>query len=226
MPERALPISFSLLAHIALLAGLVLFWTTHPISLPPPKSIDVQVLSENDYRQATSPPPAAPAAVTSPKQSASASAPPQPATKQPPSAPAVSTTPGGMTHATTLFSTAMLREPASREVRATLPTLDRYERITQLCNIETTEQIRRALKASNPDTVSAAAFADTTLSGLTLTAPGASYRSKRNWYALRFECTVLPDLSGVADYSFSTGAAIPKDQWEEHNLNTEDEDDE
>lgn len=225
MLRRVYPLSLSALAHGTLIVLLLVFWVVHPVTLQPLRSVDVQVLSEDDYRRVTTlpsePAPFAPAATPQTAIAAPVVPPKQtPAPVAPPAAPA------GMTHATTLFATAMLKEPASRDVRATLPTLDRYERITQLCNMESTEQIRRALKGSNPDVVSAAAFGETTLSGLTLSATGASYRSKSKWYALRFECTVLPDLSGVADYRFSTGAAIPKDQWEEHNLNAADEDDE
>lgn len=212
-----MPLSLSVLAHTALLVALLTLWISRPIVLPPPKSIDVQVLSERDYQRVTVPPQrvpptSVPAPTTAPTTLATpvSEAPTTPAKPTPQLPPSATTQ--GMTHATTLFSAALLKEPASREVRATLPTLDRYERITQLCNIESTEQIRRAIKSSNPDTVSAAAFDDTTLTGLTMTAHGAAYRSKRNWYALTFDCTVLPDLSGVADYSFETGAAIPKDQ--------------
>ena len=103
-------------------------------------------------------------------------------------------------------------------MRETLPKLAPYERMTQLCNIEATEQIRHVLPKSNPETVAASAFAETTLQNGTLVAPGAAYRSNRKWYALRFECIVKPDLTGVADFRFATGALIPEKEWDSHNL--------
>jgi len=221
-PERALGIAASALFHLLLLAALIFLWRTQSVILPPLKSIDVQVLSDATFRKLTAPPGASPQPAPQTSIAVPPLATPAPTPKE--QGPPADTGLSGMTHATKLFATTLLKEPASREVRATLPTLDRYERITQLCNIESTEQIRRAIKGSNPDTVSASAFADTTLATLTMTARGAAYRSRRNWYALTFTCTVLPDLSGVADYSFRNGDPIPKDQWEDHNLNAEDTD--
>ncbi|MBN9305986.1 MAG: hypothetical protein BGO82_00855 [Devosia sp. 67-54] len=232
--ERGLERSFGFLtssvAHVALLMSLLYLWSARPILLPPPKPIDVQVLSETDYARVTEPSPALPfpsvqpAPLQLPRAEASIAKPEETLRQRAPSVPPPAVP--SMTHATRLFATALLKEPASTEVRLTLSTLDRYERITQLCNIESTEQIRRSINGSNPDTVSAAAFAETSLANLTMTVNGGAYRSGRNWYALSFVCTVLPDLSGVADYSFKTGAAIPKDLWEEHNLNAQDDDDE
>ena len=131
-----------------------------------------------------------------------------------------------MTQATALFSTGLLKEVASTEVRKTLPTLDPYERMTQLCNIEATEQIRRALKGSNPETVAASAFAQTALKDGTLWAPGAAYRSHHTWFYMRYACAVRPDLAGVASFRFALGAPIPKDQWDSHDLIAVDADDE
>lgn len=224
------PLSASV--HAILIALLLVFWTVRPILTPPVRSIDVQVLTPSQYDAVMAPEPILPAPQQTP-------APPRPAAVLPPVFPGLMaqepTKPGfsvpnaaesGMVHASRLYSTGLLREPASLEVRNTLPTLAPYERITQLCNIEGTEQIRRALKGANPETISASAFAETNLVDGVLKAPGAAYRSHAKWFFMAFECKVRSDLTGVADFSFKLGPPIPKDQWEAHDLIGIDEDDE
>lgn len=222
--------------HAILLALLLVLWSARPILTPPVKSIDVQVLTPSEYDAATSPkatPPAQPFIVQNPIPTRPVAIPTVPttppvsrATEAPaPLVPSAAPEPG-MTHASRLYSVGLLREPASLEVRNTLPTLAPYERITQLCNIEGTEQIRRALKGSNPETISASAFAETDLVDGVLKAPGAAYRSHAKWFYLAFDCKVRSDLTGVADFSFKLGPPIPKDQWEAHDLIGIDEDDE
>lgn len=221
----------SVLIHVCVLAIAAWLVVPHPPVLPALRTIDVELLptipvTTPSPSSIPSPPPVfgtpalpglppqpQPPATTTPKPKASpATVPPDPLAT--------------LTTAKTLYSAALLLEPASREVRETLPTLDRYERITQLCNIETTEQIRRALPKSNPETVSASAFAETNIKDGVFLAPGAAYRSHRKWYYLSYSCVVRGDLSGVEKFAWRTGAAVPKDLWESHDLIGVDEDDE
>lgn len=228
MPGNFLALSASVVFHLGFVLALWFLTAGRPIPVPTLHSIDVQVISEVQYRSQI----ASVAVLASPVPSFDRTLGPSefsslvrdlPDAEAPPAA---HTPSHQMVHATHLFSTSVLDEPASREVRATLPTLAPYERITQICNIEATEQIRRADKTSNPETVAASAFGETTLVGGVLTALGAAYRSHAKWYAMRFACTVRNDLAGVADFSFELGAPIPKDQWESHDLIAVDEDDE
>ena len=98
--------------------------------------------------------------------------------------------------------------------------------MTQLCNIEATEQIKRALPASNPETVAASAFGETVLQDGLLTANGAAYRSHRKWFFLKYICSVRPDYQEVASFRFALGTPVPQDQWDSHDLIAIDEDDE
>ena len=107
-------------------------------------------------------------------------------------------------------------------IRQTLTTIADSERVVQLCNIEGLEQIRRAEPKYDPDTLVSYAMADPVAAGMTLSAPGGAFRSRRKWYGISFKCTAAPDYQGVTAFEFKLGEPIPQDQWEEHNLNAED----
>ncbi|MDR3470316.1 MAG: DUF930 domain-containing protein [Devosia sp.] len=227
---RGWTIAASLATHALLLAVLLQFSATRPVEPPPIQSVDVQLVSAPDQPARgpaidVSPTPEAPPPVEAADH-------PQPAPVQPaapaqgaaPAAPGEGANGSGVIHPTHLLAGGLLKEAASRQVRKTLPTLAPSERVTQLCNIEATEQIRAAYPSSFPDTVAASAFGDTAVTGLTIEAPAAAYRSRQQWYAVSFTCTVAPDYQSVVDFRFRIGAAIPKDQWASHNLLAEDAD--
>jgi hypothetical protein len=109
-------------------------------------------------------------------------------------------------------------------IRQTLTQFADSERIVQLCNIEGLEQIKRSEPDYAPDALVAYAMSDPLSSGLTLTAAGGAFRSRRKWYGVSLRCTVAPDYQGVTAFEFTVGDAIPQDQWEAHNLNAEDAD--
>jgi len=124
--------------------------------------------------------------------------------------------------ATNLRAARVLADPGHATFRKDLSSLDLYERVTQLCNVEAAEQILLAVPGSQIDTVSASSFAETTLDGRVFEATGAAYREDRKWYHLSFICTVRADLEAVTEFAFSLGELIPESEWEEHNLIAED----
>ncbi len=220
LPPWALPASVA--GHVVLFLVLGLLATVRNVDPPPTRSIDVQIFSEEQYRAETTAPIRdqsvdRPAPATTPVKPNDESSYPR---KEPaPSAKTIKTI-----KATRLFTGAILKDPANREVRETLPTLERTERLTQLCDIEALEQIRVANPATVPDSIEAAAFAETTVAGLTVIAPGAAYRSRRKWYQAKFSCSVAADYLRVTEFSFGVGDSIPENEWDSHNLIAEDED--
>ncbi len=131
----------------------------------------------------------------------------------------------GMIEATQLLAGGIIRDPANREVRETLPRLDLYERITQLCNIEGLEQLRLAKPGSLPDALVPTAFEETSIVDGVMVASKGAFRDGREWFAVSFECAVSADLESVRAFRFKAGPAIPRDEWEERNLIAEDFDD-
>ena len=202
--------------HAAFVAALLLAVPVHNFVAPPePRPISVELIPAGIFDAPREPVPAAPLVVAPPADMATEIvediAPSQPA-------PAANQT----FTATTLYTADVLKTAAMAQVRRSLPTLDRSERVVQLCNIEALEQIRRAAPDYEPDTLVSYAMSDPLMAGLTLSALGGAFRSRRQWYAVAFECTASPNLDGVTAFSFKLGAPIPEEQWEAHNLNAED----
>lgn len=128
--------------------------------------------------------------------------------------------------ATQFYSTAMLKEPGTAHIRKTLTTLAHSERVVQLCNIEGLEQIRRAAPEFAPDTLVVQAMADPVSVGLTLSAAGGAFRSRRKWYRIAFRCAAAADYSGIRQFQFKLGDSIPPSEWDAHNLTAAEDEDE
>lgn len=209
--------------------GLLIAWpVTRALSPVPTRSIAVEIVNEAQFAAAARPKvptpqpppvPVQPAAIPS----ATVDAAPAVASSGETSAD-VAASFSQTVHATTLYSATVLKEPASRQVRATLPTLAPDERITQLCNIEALEQIRIARPKPFPDVIVAQAFADTTTTKATLVASGAAFRSGRAWFKAQYTCTVGDDLESVTAFDFALGPEIPEAEWDSHGLNAADSD--
>lgn len=136
----------------------------------------------------------------------------QPAATQPASPPS------GMIRAEKLYSPGILAAPRSRQARKGLAQLAPEERVVQLCNLEAMEQVHRWNADFDPDFLVAYAFSGVKLSGETLKANGAAFRSKRQWWRVAYSCAVTADRTAVAGFAFKVGDAIPRAQWQEIGL--------
>ena len=217
-PARGLPVGLagSGVLHAGFIAALLLAVPVRDFVAPPePRPISVELIPSGIF-DAPEPAPTVPL----PVPAAPAEAPADIAADE---APAQATPAEGRTFtATTLYAANLLKTAGMAQVRRSLPTLDRSERVVQLCNIEALEQIRRAAPDYAPDTLVSYAMSDPLMAGLTFTALGGAFRSRRQWYQVAFECTASSGLDGVTAFSFKLGAAIPESEWEAHNLNAED----
>jgi hypothetical protein len=216
------PLVVSLAAHALLLLVLTFVTVARPLHPQTPVSIDVEILSNppGPAPQTIQAPPVLQAPMPAANTTAPQVAPARPKTAVAPAEPPPT---AGMTHPTHLLAQAYIREPASLEIRQNLPKLAPSERVTQICNIEAGQQIRAADAKVFVDSVHASALGDTTVDGLTITAPQAAYRSHRQWYSVSFICTVAADFKSVTDFKFKVGAAIPRELWDAHALNAADE---
>jgi hypothetical protein len=218
----------SLLLHAALLALLIIGQLAPTVDVPPVRSIDVDLLSMAQFATLLAPPPAqapalpAPHALSGALAAAPVEAPAAAPAEQP--APKPATPSNGPFRATAYYAAGVLADPANAEVRAGMHKLAGSERISQLCNIEAVEQIRRARPEYDPDTVVPYAMAGTGLQRGMFLAPGGAFRSRRVWYAISFRCQPAADLEHVEAFEFTLGDAIPHELWEEHNLTAEDSD--
>ncbi|MGO7990149.1 DUF930 domain-containing protein [Rhizobium leguminosarum] len=121
-----------------------------------------------------------------------------------------------------LFSDKVLADPRSRRAREALRGLAGSERNLQLCDLEALEQVRRAQPAMAPDALAPYAMAAEKVSGNSVEVKGGAFRSKRKWYNIQFKCELDAGSGKVVSFAFLVGDAIPRDEWQEHNLVAED----
>ena len=123
-----------------------------------------------------------------------------------------------MIRASRLMAVDALANPLSRQAKELLPLLAADERVEQLCGLEAMSQIHAWKGEFAPDRVTAYARSDVKLSGRTLQAEGAVFRSGKRWYDLRFRCEFSPDRSRVVAFEFRVGEPVPRALWRDLNL--------
>jgi hypothetical protein len=182
-----------------------------PKRLEEQRRVSVDILTPQQFEAASRPPPA-PVSPTVPEVPAAvpppAATPPAP---QPPAAPA-------MIRPTEMLSAKTLADPRSRQARADLATFASDERMVQLCNLEAMDQIRRWRTDYQPERVVPYATAREKITGTTIAANGAAFRSRRNWYGLKFRCQLAGDGESVVGFEFLVGDLVPREKWDELGL--------
>lgn len=123
-----------------------------------------------------------------------------------------------MIRPTSMLSEKTLADPRSREAKAALSTFAESERIEQLCGIEAMAQIHAWRPAFKPDRIVTYAMSGTRLTGETLVADGAAFRSERKWFNLKFRCGLSRDHGRVVAFEFRIEGAVPETEWQSHNL--------
>ncbi|WP_246673007.1 MULTISPECIES: DUF930 domain-containing protein [unclassified Mesorhizobium] len=110
-----------------------------------------------------------------------------------------------MIRPTQMLSARALADPRSRQARADLKTFASDERMVQLCNLEAMDQIRQWRADFQPDRVVPYATAQEKVTGTTIAANGAAFRSRGKWYGLKFRC----QLAGGGESVVGFQLAIP-----------------
>jgi hypothetical protein len=202
-------ISTSVVLHALLAATLALM----PLPKLPKRleeeRVSVGILTPQQFEASTRPPPAP----------ARPSAPEAPAPSPPPSAPrSQSPTAPAMVRPTDMLSGKTLADPRSRQARADLATFASDERMVQLCNLEAMDQIRRWRADFQPERVVAYATAEEKVRGTTIAADGAAFRSRKNWYNLKFKCQLAQDGESVIGFEFLVGDPVAREKWDELGL--------
>lgn len=103
-------------------------------------------------------------------------------------------------------------------LRAGLLKLDPQTRLEQRCDAEVLDRITRDNHQYRADRVVAYAFATPEMTADSIRSSGAAFRSKGEWYRLKFKCETAPDHMEVLDFKYKIGAEIPKEQWSKYNL--------
>jgi len=211
----------SIVVHGLLIAALLLLTPLRQLVVPVPRPVSVEIVTDAQFKTLEAPTPTTIPELTAPAGQGEAVA---PTSDQPPvPSSATPSTILGVHIATEFYAGGILQEPGMERIRRTLDTIAPSERLVQLCNIEGLEQIRRGAPDYDPDTLVSYAMSDPLTAGLTLSAPGGAFRSRRRWFGVAFKCTVAADLASVTAFEFKLGKPIPQSEWEAHDLNAEDE---
>lgn len=106
----------------------------------------------------------------------------------------------------------------NKSLRDGLMRLDPETRLEQRCDAEVLDRITHDDPRFKADRVVAYAFATPEMHKDSIRSPGAAFRSKGEWYRLKFKCRTAPDHMTVIDFRYRVGAPIPKDEWTKYNL--------
>jgi hypothetical protein len=206
----------SLLFHALLVVALLLSPAAPKLMQVPDSGVAVEILTPQQFHAAVDPKPQ-PVAPPQPEASVPAmpksAALPQAAKPEP-----VPEAASGMIVAKTMLSEKTLADPRSGQARRELATFADSERIVQLCNLEAMDQVEAWRSDFHPDRLVAYARSDVKMSGETIVADGAAFRSRNRWHDIRFKCQVTPDHAKVAAFEFQVGEPVPRKDWEELNL--------
>ncbi|WP_245525051.1 DUF930 domain-containing protein [Mesorhizobium sp. M8A.F.Ca.ET.165.01.1.1] len=202
-------ISTSVLLHALLAATVMLI----PLQNPPNRReeeerVSVAILTPQQFEASTRPPSPPAEAPGAPIPAAPA---PTPSAPRSPVAPA-------MIHPTRMLSAKTLADPRSKQARADLETFASDERMVQLCNLEAMDQIRQWRADFQPERVVPYATAEEKITGTTIAADGAAFRSGKNWYGLKFKCQLAQDGESVIGFEFLVGDPVARDRWNELGL--------
>lgn len=166
----------------------------------------VAILTPQQFEASPRPPSLPPEASSAPIPAA-----PAPSAPRSPAAPA-------MIRPTRMLSAKTLADPRSKQARADLETFASDERMVQLCNLEAMDQIRQWRADFQPERVVPYATIEEKITGTTIAADGAAFRSRKNWYSLKFKCQLAQDGESVIGFEFLVGDPVARDRWDELGL--------
>lgn len=115
-------------------------------------------------------------------------------------------------------SNAQAEAVSSSYIKGQLSRLTPEEQVEQRCDMEAMSRIDRDHSAFRPDKVIAYAFGKATIKGGTVKAEGAVFRSRSDWYRLRYTCKVRRATLEVKSFDYEIGRKVRKREWSSHYL--------
>ena len=96
--------------------------------------------------------------------------------------------------------------------------LDPQTRLEQRCDTEAMERINADKSSFKPDKVIAYTFAEPVVKEDKMKALGAVFRSKGEWYKLKFKCRTDAEHLDVLSFEYKIGELVPHESWDEFYL--------
>lgn len=212
----AVLVTVSVLAHLLAFSLLAMSTPPRGFRARPVKNIGVDLIGAVEFEKLFAPPPVEEPPTASISPAVVAQEPPQelppPVVRKP-----VMQAPQPVI-AQNLQLGRLLDAAENRELKESLVLFDPSEQREQLCNLEVMEQIQLWNGTFNPERVVAFAYKDPVAFADTVTAEGAAFRSKGEWYHLSYKCTWNPTTNLVTALEFLAGEVIPQTEWEDHFL--------
>lgn len=112
---------------------------------------------------------------------------------------------------------AMPAAAADTRFERSLRSLAPEARLEQICDYTAMKRIRAEGKF-RPDRAVGYAVAETKVTGNTLVADGAAFRSRKKWYRLSYTCTTTADRMKVLKFEYKIGTEIPEERWSAYGL--------
>ena len=115
---------------------------------------------------------------------------------------------------------AQKSKSAGQEARfeRSLKMLDPGVRLEQLCDYTAMTHIRKDSNEYRPDRAVAGARAEPRVTGHSIEAKGAAFRSRKKWYALTYTCAADDEHMKVLSFKYTIGEEIPESKWAGYNL--------
>jgi hypothetical protein len=117
-----------------------------------------------------------------------------------------------------LLALATSANAMDSRLRAGLLKLDPQTRLEQRCDAEVLDRITHDDNHFSADRVVAYAFAKPVMQENAIRTKGAAFRSKGQWYHLKYKCQTAPDHMKVTKFHYTIGPEIPKDEWTKYDL--------
>lgn len=117
-----------------------------------------------------------------------------------------------------ISSTALPAAAMDQSLIRQFEKLDPQTRLEQRCDTEAMWKINADQTTFKPDKVIAYTFSDPVVDDDSIKAPGAVFRSKGEWYRLKFKCSTGPDHIQVLSFNYKIGDIIPREEWDTHYL--------
>ncbi|WP_204330489.1 DUF930 domain-containing protein, partial [Rhizobium phaseoli] len=111
-----------------------------------------------------------------------------------------------MIKAKTLFSEKVNASPTIKTAISNLP---RGERINQLCQTELRQQLIHSAAQYQPRWLPSYSL----LSGSVLDARRGAFKSRNEWFEVRFRCELDDDATKVIAFEFDVGNSVPRSEW-------------
>ena len=103
-------------------------------------------------------------------------------------------------------------------VKRQLMKIEPTARLEQACDIELMAQINKKHQEFRVDKVIAYAISDPSYKTDFINAPGATFRSRGDWYYLSYKCKTGPKHMDVKALNYEIGAKIDHKDWKRYSL--------